>query len=557
MKKISQMFSKIKPNEKWSANIFFFSILAYLVWTGYVAFLKRSGVAFGPNLAVMLVPVFLLDGIKTLIESIPTKKDISAKEDISKVTVVIPTYNGANHISATIKDLLRRFEPSRIIISSNGSTDRTCEIAKSFGVTVYETKEPIGKVGAINVALKLVKTPYVLIMDDDTLVGDALLPTSELVAGRGGVAFTVLPIKNGFLSELQSHEYRKSMEVGARYHNSSATVQNISGAIGLFNTQELVRQIELHSGEFSGEDLQRTLLVHLASEKLNGVVMSSSVVKTLAPSDIKTLFKQRVYGWNPGFLANFHLYVKLLFMKNIPLKLRFEAFYGTFVLTVLDPIRLLSLPILIFEPVYLLFFYITYFLLELVTYLRIGRNEPIWVIFIFPVYGIFNFITRILAMSVFFYRRFTKVLGRGLKNDDYRFMQTHTRALGALSASVFVLFISALYASFLIVTSSYESVVELPVNEYLAVEVTEKINTEVQIHLDTEIKVIAISGDSRWSLSEKIIKEYASTHNIEMNSINLNGATRKVFYYLDGSKVKPGDIRSISSAIVEEAVTLN
>jgi hypothetical protein len=122
MKKISEMLSKIKPNEKWSANIFFFSILAYLVWTGYVAFLKRSGVIFGPNLAVMLIPVFLLDGIKTLIESIPTKKDIAADEDISKVTVVIPTYNGANHISATIKDLLRRFEPSRIIISSNGST---------------------------------------------------------------------------------------------------------------------------------------------------------------------------------------------------------------------------------------------------------------------------------------------------------------------------------------------------------------------------------------------------------------------------------------------------
>jgi hypothetical protein len=119
------------------------------------------------------------------------------------------------------------------------------------------------------------------------------------------------------------------------------------------------------------------------------------------------------------------------------------------------------------------------------------------------------------------------------------------------------LFISALYASFLIVTSSYESVVELPVNENVAVEVIETINAEVQENVYTEIKVIAISGDSRWSLSEKIVKEYASTHNIEMNSINLNAATRKVFYYLDESKVKPGDIRSISSALVEEAVSLN
>ncbi len=372
------------------------------------------------NILTIIIPVFFIDSIKTIIESLTPKRLIKSVEDLSKVNVVIPCHNGGDFLGKTLKSLLKKFPAKSIIVSSNGSTDNTVEVAKSYGVRVLDIKEGVGKVEAINRALELVKVPYTLIMDDDVILGNAIVPTNILDEGYEAAAFRVLPIKENYLTELQTHEYRKSMDIGRMFHNSTGTVQNVSGAIGLFYTDELIRQTKIHSGEFSGEDLQRTLLIHLTEMK-KGVVIVDSTVKTEVPSNIKVLFTQRVLGWNPGFYANFLNYLKLVFtMRDIPWRLRYEAFYNTFLLTLLDPIRVGGLVLLIRNPEYLAVTYVIYFICELVTWLIMGRKEAVWVVFIFPFYGMFNLITRTLALIVFFYRRLVVLINSSKYKDEYK-----------------------------------------------------------------------------------------------------------------------------------------
>lgn len=410
----------------------------------------------------LLIPIFFTDAIRTLIESFYPTRIQNASENIRKVTAVVPTYNGEKNIAETVKNLLRRLPPGRIIVSSNGSTDDTCEIAKKLGVNVLEIKKPVGKVFAINKALKYVKTEYTLILDDDTLVGKDIIPTSLIDRGYEGVAFRVMPVLENNWSLLQSHEYRKSMDVGRAFHNSSASVQTVSGAIGLFNTEELIRQVKHHTGEFSGEDLQRTLLIHL-SQTRKGVVLTDSLVYTHVPKTFKELFNQRVYGWNPGFYANLGIYLQLLRSPQIPKRLRYDAFYTIFLVFLLDPLRAFRLPVLLFSPTFILIFCVTYIISDFVPYWRLGRKEPLWVVFVSPIYGLFNFITRFLAGAVFLYRRISYFVGRAEFYDGYRYVRSYAKII---SLTLVCLFYILLFSSY-----SYGFVIDTPtrkkINQFL------------------------------------------------------------------------------------------
>ncbi len=369
----------------------------------------------------IFIPIILIDVLKTSLEcsasSLVNSNDLIV-EDLKNVSVIIPTKDGAGTLANTLEDLLKKFKPNQIIVASNGSTDRTCEIARNYNVVLLEIEKPIGKIDAINEALLLVKTKYCLTMDDDVLIGNAIIPT-HLLKNASGVALRVLPKIEGWVTQIQAHEYRKSMDIGKNFHNLSATVHSISGAIGLFRTTELVRQIKLHTGEFSGEDLQRTLLIHLA-KKNSRVVLSESIVETEVPNTLWELYKQRVFGWGPGLLSNTGNLFKILFKKGTHIKLRYEAFYTLFLVLIMDPLRLIAIPILFWYPKITLIVYVVYVMLEMIPYYKLSRIEPLWVPFVAPLYGIFNFLARTTGALVFLYRRTAVFIANKPRFDDYR-----------------------------------------------------------------------------------------------------------------------------------------
>jgi hypothetical protein len=183
----------------------------------------------------------LVDFVKLLVELLGRAEDRRIRSDPTQVTAVIASRNGAELLPGTIDELASQIPPERIIVVDDGSTDCTAQVARAKGCCVHRFAQSKGKASAINFAVYRVKTPFTLLLDDDTRMGNASLPTNLLSENAcDAVAFHVLPDRrsrngargNNFIGKLQRYEYGKSMEIGKRFHDVTQSVSCISGAAG-------------------------------------------------------------------------------------------------------------------------------------------------------------------------------------------------------------------------------------------------------------------------------------------------------------------------------------
>lgn len=84
---------------------------------------------------------------------------------LDDVTVVIPTLNEAEGIVKVVEEV-KAVGVRRILVVDGGSTDGTVELARGAGAVVV-MQEGRGKAAAVKTALRLVETPYVVVMDGD------------------------------------------------------------------------------------------------------------------------------------------------------------------------------------------------------------------------------------------------------------------------------------------------------------------------------------------------------------------------------------------------------
>jgi glycosyltransferase involved in cell wall biosynthesis len=375
--------------------VFFFLITAYF-YLGNTPTNQNTVIFSIVALSIMADGIFLF-------LHLPRKplKHKKVSFDPSKLTVVIACYNGQDVIGDTILGALKHVNPDQIIVVSDASTDLTAETARGYGVQVVVNERNVNKAFSISFVMKHVKTPYVLVLDDDTLIGDTYIPTSLLDEGYDAVAFNVMPLETGTLvNKLQTFEYRKSMAMGKNLRGSVGAVGNISGAIGLYKTSDLMHQATRHSGQFGGEDQQRTSFVHLYG-KGKGITYTDATVITKAPDTFKQLFKQRSFRWNLSLPELFFVYVKILFSPRFHYLLKAEKAYQMYLL-VTDPIRMLFFWLIFFHPYQALVLYLFYSLFSLVVWFKIGRKDPIWLIFIFPIYSMIESICRFIAHFYWF-----------------------------------------------------------------------------------------------------------------------------------------------------------
>lgn len=91
------------------------------------------------------------------------------------ITVIIPTYNSAQYLTAAVESVLQQtFKDLEILIIDDGSKDNTSELVKSFGDKVrYIYQENAGVSIARNNGIKESKGKYVAFLDAD----DTWLPT--------------------------------------------------------------------------------------------------------------------------------------------------------------------------------------------------------------------------------------------------------------------------------------------------------------------------------------------------------------------------------------------
>ena len=242
------------------------------------------------------------------------------------ITALIPAHNEEKLIGATIQSLMNQDrKPDRIIVVADNCTDKTVEVAKSFGVEVFlSVGNDKKKAGALNQVLEKIlpsmgENDTVMIMDADTVLRQGFLSTAAKrftddrgLSAVGGLFFGEdVP---GLLAQIQKNEYtRYSREIDRR----KGRVFVLTGTASIFRARALRTVAEQRGHLLPGtkgqvydthaltEDNELTI----ALKSLGALMVSPSecMVETELMPSLGALWRQRL-RWQRGAMENIATY---------------------------------------------------------------------------------------------------------------------------------------------------------------------------------------------------------------------------------------------------------
>jgi glycosyltransferase involved in cell wall biosynthesis len=121
------------------------------------------------------------------------------------LSVVIPVRNGERHLAEAIESVLaEKLDPIEILVVDDGSTDRSADIAESFGDPVRcLRREATGVAAARNAGWTAAVAPFVLHLDaDDLVVPGSLALRLAVLAGNPDVDVVTGHTESFFSPEL-------------------------------------------------------------------------------------------------------------------------------------------------------------------------------------------------------------------------------------------------------------------------------------------------------------------------------------------------------------------
>jgi cellulose synthase/poly-beta-1,6-N-acetylglucosamine synthase-like glycosyltransferase len=281
------------------------------------------------------------------------------------ITLLAPAHNEEKSIRVSIRNLLELDYPElEVIVINDGSKDRTLEeLQDEFKLRpvrmVYVQEVPSAeirglyrsdsdprllvidkqsagsKADAVNAGLNAATSPYVCIVDADSMLEpDSLLrimvpvlADPKHVVGVGGIIRILngseiqggqllrvrLPRKS--LEVIQVIEYLRAFLIGREAWAQGNMMLIISGAFGLFRT-DLVRAIGGYRAKAIGEDFDLVARLHRhlieKGQEYRIQFVPDPVCWTEAPSDLKSLGRQRA-RWHKGLLDTLLPNVDMLF----------------------------------------------------------------------------------------------------------------------------------------------------------------------------------------------------------------------------------------------------
>ena len=257
----------------------------------------------------------------------PNLKKLDSLQD-TMVTILLPAYNEAENIEATILSALgTSYQNKEVIVIDDGSTDDTLatmqrlkrELQSSDELKIIH-KPNGGKASALNLGFQHAKGEYILSMDADSELADGAIERllvriadTDLGGCAGQVA---IRNTNNLMSYLQSLEYTLMNGTGRLFQSFFASVLVAPGPITLFKKEALIAVEEMSklvpgpppkpsdiAGPWESDTFAEDAKLSMAMLAAGyGIVFEpSALCYTQCPSTPVSLLSQR-YRWVRGNL---------------------------------------------------------------------------------------------------------------------------------------------------------------------------------------------------------------------------------------------------------------
>jgi cellulose synthase/poly-beta-1,6-N-acetylglucosamine synthase-like glycosyltransferase len=223
------------------------------------------------------------------------------------VSVIVPAYNEAANIAATVRSLVANDYPRiEVIVVDDGSTDGTAEIVRRLrlpGVYVIR-QQNAGKPAALNTGIAHARGDILVLVDGDTVfardaIGRLVQPLTDAAVGAVS-GNTKVANRTGLVGRWQHLEYVIGFNLDRRMYEMAACMPTVPGAIGAFRRAALLDAGGV-SAQTLAEDTDVTMAVIRAGWRV--VYQPDAVAWTEAPGGMRQLWRQR-YRWCYGTLQS-------------------------------------------------------------------------------------------------------------------------------------------------------------------------------------------------------------------------------------------------------------
>ncbi|MEU4778097.1 bifunctional polysaccharide deacetylase/glycosyltransferase family 2 protein [Micromonospora sp. NPDC023633] len=219
------------------------------------------------------------------------------------VSVIVPAYNEAANIAATVRSLMASDYPAlEVIVVDDGSSDDTAGIVERLGLRGVRVirQANAGKPAALNTGVRAARANLLVLVDGDTvfqpdtvhrLVQGFADPTVGAISGNTKVAN-----RRRLLGRWQHLEYVIGFNLDRRMYDVLECMPTIPGAIGAFR-REVLLAVGGVPADTLAEDTDLTMKVLRAGWRV--VYEEAAIAWTEAPSSLRQLWRQR-YRWCYG-----------------------------------------------------------------------------------------------------------------------------------------------------------------------------------------------------------------------------------------------------------------
>jgi GT2 family glycosyltransferase len=143
-----------------------------------------------------------------------------------KVTIIIPNYNGVQHLTYCLPFVISQTYPNfEIVLVDNGSTDNSISFIKQHfpQIQLIANKSNLGFAEANNLAIQATTAPYIVTLNNDTLVKDnwlsEMMNVAQSQAKVGMVACKILNLRYHHLMDSAGMDIDQAGMAWNRYNN--------------------------------------------------------------------------------------------------------------------------------------------------------------------------------------------------------------------------------------------------------------------------------------------------------------------------------------------------